>query len=165
MMNLLPERIILEEISKLKPLKYNQFYWWRRYSRWENSLDNKAPFLDKILNGDYDFNYYYWDYQLSMLEIEEKRQKAEDYEHFIDLAKLDFERKKRLKDDFLKLENECLINIKLEFLKHFNITEEQYDQEIEKCEGTLADLYYNIQANYVKKTIVKSKRGRPKKQK
>ena len=49
--NVTNEDLVLQEISKLRPLNYNRFMWWRRFDQKKRPLENKAPLLDKIKNG------------------------------------------------------------------------------------------------------------------
>ena len=41
-------KVIVREIKKLKPLKYNKFMWWRRFSSKNIPLPKGAKFFDKI---------------------------------------------------------------------------------------------------------------------
>ena len=47
-----PKPYIQEKLSKLRKLKYNQFRWWRMYDNPVLPLPNKAPLIEKILNGE-----------------------------------------------------------------------------------------------------------------
>ena len=62
---------INKEISKLQPLKYNQFYWWRKFKT-KSPLSSKEAVHARIDNGDFDFSSYYWQAQYALLEMEEK---------------------------------------------------------------------------------------------
>ena len=42
-MSIKNEELILKEISKLRPLNYNGFMWWRRFDQKKRPLDNKTP--------------------------------------------------------------------------------------------------------------------------
>ena len=72
------EETILREISKLRPLKYNKFQWWRKFASNNRPLDDKAPLLDKIKNGDLEFSNYFWQARYIELLLNEKREAAKD---------------------------------------------------------------------------------------
>ena len=65
-------KVVLKEISKLQPLNYNQFKWWRRFDTKLKPLPRGVKFIDRIKNGEYEFSHYYWQWKLSELEINEK---------------------------------------------------------------------------------------------
>ena len=54
------EDTVLEKISQLQPLNYNQFRWWRRFDSPNKPLHKNSDLLRKIRNGDYEFSHYYW---------------------------------------------------------------------------------------------------------
>jgi hypothetical protein len=45
-------QVVLKEISKLQPLNYNRFKWWRRFDSKIKPLPRGAKFIDRIKNGD-----------------------------------------------------------------------------------------------------------------
>ena len=45
-----PEEEVLNQLSKLQPLNYNRFYWWRRWGAKKQPLHKYHPLLDKIRN-------------------------------------------------------------------------------------------------------------------
>ena len=161
--NVANEDLILKEISKLQPLNYNQFRWWRRYDQPKKALSNNASFLDKIKNGDLDFSHFYWQALYTEIEMNEKRSKCIDDQHFIEQSRVDKERRRRLYDDFEKDETEKLVTLRKEFPKEFRMTKEDYDNEILEFGGTLLQLYRHCEIKYGKKIRIKSKRGRPRK--
>ena len=69
--NVSNEKHILKEISKLQPLNYNQFRWWRRFDTPNKPLHKYSALIDKIKNGDYDFSHYYWQAKYAEIEINE----------------------------------------------------------------------------------------------
>ena len=52
-------QIVAKEISKLQPLNYNQFRWWRRFDTKVKPLPKSATFLQRIQNGEFEFSHYY----------------------------------------------------------------------------------------------------------
>ena len=55
----LPRTFLEEQLSKLTPKRYNQFVWWRRYEV-RQTLQDRSPLYDKIVNGDYEHSDYYY---------------------------------------------------------------------------------------------------------
>jgi hypothetical protein len=155
--------LVLQEISKLRPLNYNRFMWWRRFAQKKIPLDNKSPLLDKIKNGDLEFSHYYWQALYTEIEMNEKYIECIDEQHFIEQSRVDKERRRRLWGDFEKDEKEKLKILRREFAKEFRMTKEDYDDEILEFRGTLLKLYRHCEIRYGKKIKIQSKRGRPKK--
>ena len=153
-----PEKVIKEQISKLKPLKYNQFFWWRKWDCANKPLYKDEPLIDKIKNGDFDFSHYFWQLQHCELELNEIY-KNDDNPVILR------ERRKRLQTDFAKDEQNRLDAVKKAFLGEFILSEEEYDEEVNNCLGTLEDLYLQCVSKYFKRVQIPwgRKRGRPKK--
>jgi hypothetical protein len=43
-----PEELVDQELTKLKPLNYNKFMWWRTHAQKGVSLGKRAPLFDRI---------------------------------------------------------------------------------------------------------------------
>ena len=153
-----PREVILEHISKLKPVKYNQFFWWRKWDCLKKPLHKDDPLWDKIRNGDFDFSHYFWQLQHCEMELNEIYKKGDDPTIYV-------ERRKHLRDDFVKDEIARLDAIKKAFRNEFIMGDVDYEEAIDKCEGTLEDLYNYCKVNYHKRIHIQlgRKRGRPKK--
>ena len=118
-----PIKVIENNLSKLQKLKYNQFLWWRRWSAKNKPLHKDSSLLDKINNGDYNFRPYFWQIQYCEWEIEQKRLKyISDHERFCEESVMDFQRRRRLREDHDKYENENLTQLKKDFVKTFRMT-------------------------------------------
>lgn len=140
---------VLKEIKKLKPLKYNRFFWWRRFASYNQPLPKKSSFLDKIKNGDFDPSHYYWQAKYSELEINEKFEECkQDYQDLLMKYPVILTRRKKLWEDFEKDESTKLQDIKKNFLKEFEIDSEEYEDEIGEFDGTLEEFYYYIRKTY-----------------
>jgi hypothetical protein len=140
---------VLKEIKKLKPLKYNRFFWWRRFASYNQPLPKKSSFLDKIKNGDFDPSHYYWQAKYSELEINEKFEECkQDYQDLLMKYPVILTRRKKLWEDFEKDESTKLQDIKKNFLKEFEIDSEDYEDEIGEFDGTLEEFYYYIRKTY-----------------
>jgi hypothetical protein len=158
-----PIELVEKELSKLKPLNYNRFFWWRRWASKKVPLNNKADLYDKICNGDFNYSHYKWQSLYTEWEINQKFTTAIDTTHFVEITRVDRMRRKRLLEDFEKDEIEKLTTIKKLFLKEFRMGGDNYEEEILEFGGTLKDFYHYCSENYGKKIQIKSKRGRPKK--
>lgn len=150
---------ILKELSKLKPIKYNQFRWWRRWESKKSLLPKTKPLIDRILNGDFDFSHYFWQAQYVHIEMEEKKSIAKDNLHWLEIVTMDRARLKRLTEDFERDESERLAELEKSFLQSFHMSREDYRSYLEEFEGTIEELYHYISKKCFTKT---SKRGRSK---
>ena len=140
------EDLVLEEVSKLRPLKYNKFQWWRRFAAPNKPLEDKAPLIDKIKNGDLEFSNYFWQALYTELELNAKRGEIKDSMEWIETTQVDRARRKRLWEDFEKDEAKKLEYIKKQFVKIFKMTPEDYEEQLSKATGTLEDLYYTCES-------------------
>lgn len=140
------EDVILREINKLRPLKYNKFQWWRKFAPNNRPLDENAPLLDKIKNGDLDFSNYFWQALYTELLLNEKREAARDGMEWITDTVMDRVRRKKLWEDFEKDEAKKLVTIRKAFVKTFNMTHSDYEEQLESIDGTLEELFYQCES-------------------
>jgi hypothetical protein len=153
---------INKEINRLQPLKYNQFYWWRKFKE-KSPLSTKDALHARIDNGDFDFSSYYWQAQYALIEMEEKTGHIIDPSIRHESQTLFRERHRRLMKDFEKDEPQRLETYVKAMTGLFEIEKEELENKMEEFDGTLKDLYILIKTNYNFRTIQK-RRGRPKKQ-
>jgi len=161
--NVTNKELVLQEIAKLQPLNYNQFRWWRRFDQPNKPLHKNASLLDKIQNGDLEFSHYWWQAKYTEIEMNKILENCIDYQDWSEKTQVDRARRRRLWEDFEKDEAEKLSYIRKEFSKEFRMTEEDYEDEITKFDGSLEELYHHCFVKYGKKIRIKSKRGRPRK--
>jgi len=152
---------INKEIGKLQPLKYNQFFWWRKFKD-KSPLSNKDAVHARIDNGDFDFSSYYWQAQYAMLEMEEKTEHILNPSVRHEAQTLYRERYRRLMKDFEKDEPQRLEAYKKAMTDLFEIEVNDLDNKMENFEGTLRELYDLIKTTYNFRAKQK-RRGRPKK--
>ena len=150
-----------KEINKLQPLKYNQFYWWRKFKE-KSPLSSKDAVHARIDNGDFDFSSYYWQAQYALLEMEEKTGHIKDPSKRHESQTIYRERHRRLMKDFEKDEPERLESYIKAITSLFQIEKDELEKKMEIFDGTLKELYTLIKTNYDFRTIQK-RRGRPKK--
>lgn len=141
---LLPISILKEKLQPLRKLSYNKFRWWRMYDDPRKPLPNKSSFLDKILNGEYDYSHYSYQAQLCEHELNQMWLDCKsDMQLFNEKSSVLRARRKRLLGDFEKDENEKLKKIFKEFSKNFKVSDEELATTIERdFDGTLEELYH-----------------------
>ena len=152
---------INRELNKLQPLKYNQFFWWRKFKE-KSPLSSKDAVYARIDNGDFDFSSYYWQAQYALLEMEEKTGHIKDPSTRHEAQTIYRERYRRLMNDFEKDEPLRIENYKKNITGLFEIEKDELESKMETFEGTLRELYDLIKATYNFRTKQK-RRGRPKK--
>lgn len=156
--------VIEKNLSKLKPLNYNQFFWWRRWAPKNSTLHKYQPLWDKIVNGDYDSSPYFWQIKYCEWEIQQKEQQfAGDRRRVIDETRMDIARYHRLVKDHEKHEEENLAQLQKDFLATFQMTQEDYERELDTFDGNVKEFYIHCELRYPKYNVVtnKPRRGRP----
>lgn len=156
--------LILKEISKLKPLNYNRFFWWRRFDMPNKPLPKNASFLDRIKNGEFEFSHFYWQALYTEMEINQKHEEYKgNIQKLLENDGVMLQRRKRLWEDFEKAEAESLKELKKHFQIQFEITRDQLDEELSNFDGTTEEFFYHIRKNYEHTGRTFKKRGRPSK--
>ncbi len=155
--------VIENNLSKLQKLNYNQFFWWRRWTRKNKALHNYSPLIDKIENGDYDDSPYRWQIYYCDWEIEHKRTEFPDINEWAHETTIDRNRRRRLREDHEKYEKENLQQLQRDFLNTFKMTKENYENELLEFDGTLRNFYIQCESKYHKFNRPSSmpRRGRP----
>jgi hypothetical protein len=157
-------KVVLKEISKLQPLNYNQFKWWRRFDTKLKPLPRGVKFIDRIKNGEYEFSHYYWQWKLSELEINEKYiEYNRDVQKVLEKNGVDLARRRRLIEDFNADEASKLSNLQKGFLREFVMTKEEYEDHITDFDGTTEEFYMYCLKTFDRSGKQIEKRGRPKK--
>lgn len=157
------EKLVEKNLKKLKPLKYNRFFWWRRYASTLKPLPKKASLWDKVLNGEFEPSEYYWQIKQAELEINDLYNQFYNYDtpRFVHEATIPRARRKRLIKDFESEEKKRLDSMKKEFISNFFLTKEEYSKAVEEFDGTIKDFYLHCEKIYGKRVKPKSNRGRP----
>ena len=133
-----------EKIDHLSEKKYNRFQWWRRYHDVQE-LDEKAPMMRKILNGDYDYPSYFYQAQHEVYRMSDEVNNMKFGEDRIDRINLYMERYRRLMEDSEKEENKRFNAVKKRLSKEFKMTQEDLEEVMESFEGSIEDLYLYLQ--------------------
>jgi len=155
-----------KQLSQYQKINYNQFRWWRMYQPKNQSLTNRHPLRDRILNGDFDFSCYKAQIYLVEHQLNELLQECDgDYQKYLEKGAVQLARRKRLIEDFEKDEVERLSSLKTAFTQHFRCNKKQVEEEMMNCRGSLIDLYYIIEDKYkiVLMPYPLKRRGRPSK--
>ena len=150
-------KTINKHISKLQPLKYNQFYWWRKFKD-KSPLSSKEAVHARIDNGDFDFSSYYWQAQYALIEMEEKTGHISDPGNRHDAQTIYRERYRRLMNDYEKDEAQRLAEYKKTITNLFEIEDNDLEKKMEDYDGTLKELYILIKNNYNFRTVRKRKK-------
>ena len=128
-------------------MPYNRFMWWKSYTPRTKPLPNSASFEEKIKNGDFDISPYGFE-----AELVEHRLRKKWFKHypetteFLEDARMDIARRKRLLEDHEKDENKKLDTFFKAAQRTFKVTRKEIDEAIDSFDGeTIVDLYYYFQ--------------------
>ena len=141
---------VREKIATFTPVRYNQFYWWRRFKMRE-TLHPYKPLYDKIKNGDYEMSDYFYQAKYELELLEEKLAETNGVEARHEVTGLSMERYRRLMNDYDKDEEKILQQLKKDFKITFKVTEEELEKYMEECDGDLMCLYNTVKQDYVSK--------------
>ena len=98
------------------------------------------------------------------MEINDKHDEYKgDIQKLLENDSIAFQRRKKLWEDFEKSESSNLEELRKNFIWHFDITIDQYEEEIGEFNGTTEEFYYYIRKNYESTGRTYKKRGRPSK--
>ena len=155
---------VLDKISQLQPLNYNQFRWWRRFDSPNITLHKYSSLLDKIKNGDYEFSHYYWQAKYAEMEMDDIHHDTyPDSTLYNEKVAVHGARRKRLWDDFEKDETEKMSLLQKDFYHKFKMSRKQVQEEMEEFGGTLEDYYHYCDKQFGTRQEKLQTRGRPKK--
>jgi hypothetical protein len=141
------QNVLNKELSKLTPLKYNKFFWWRNYTNPNKPLGKHSSLVEKIHNGDYDISHYYWMAQQTIVEAKKKINENKDTRTIQkEKTMVDREKHRRLMADFEKDDNERLENMYKIFSSTFRLTKDELYNLMLNFDGTLEDFYYHMRS-------------------
>jgi hypothetical protein len=159
-----PEEVVDKELSKLKPLNYNKFMWWRTHVQPGAPLGKRAPLKERIINGDFDFSCYYWQAQSAAINARKKLNLAtDDYQMQYEKTMVDVARYRRLLVDHEKEETNRLEAIYDAFTTAFKMTRDELIDELCNWTGNLLDYYEYCNEFKFTTPTENRKRGRPRK--
>ncbi len=133
------------------------FYWWRRF-RTHRNLPYKAPLIDKIRNGDFEYSPFFeqakWELHWMKEEQEEfiKNYQGKNYEHdnlYEDIERRARKRYNKLYEDAIKDETDRMERLINGLSKYFKIKKDNIRNIIEEFDGTTEELYFSLQRGLV----------------
>jgi hypothetical protein len=139
----LPRTFLEEQLCKLIPKRYSQFVWWRRYES-RQTLPERSPLYDKIVNGDYEHSDYFYQAEMETYLLQDRIKDIRFYEDQLEHRSLFGARWKRLMDDYAKDEKEILRKMKKDFKGTFGISGDELELIMEDFDGTTLDLYTHV---------------------
>lgn len=137
---LLDREVLEQKLDHLSEKRYNKFQWWRRYQDIQE-LDEKAPLLRKIQNGDYDYPSYFYQAQHEVYRMSDEVKDMKMNEDRVDRINLYMERYRRLMEDAYKEENKRFNALTKRLSKELKIAKEELESVMESFEGTIEELY------------------------
>jgi len=127
-------------------MSYNRFMWWRKYTSKKKPLPSTASFHAKVMNGDFDLSPFKFEAELVEHTLRKKWYQYPDSAEFLEAARMDIARRKRLLEDHEKDENKKLADFYKAASKAFKMERNQIDTAIDSFTGdTIVDFY-----NYLK---------------
>ena len=159
--------VVMDHISKLQPLNYNQFMWWRSHTDNVKPLGKRAALKDRILNGEFNPSSYFWQAQFALYTALDKiNLETDDYQKQMEKLQVDLARHKRLVEDYEKEEPARMEALYDAFTSAYKLTREELEEKFLNFNGTILD-FYDYAENFLYRTPAENRkhmRGRPKKQ-
>lgn len=156
--------VVEKHISKLQPLNYNQFRWWRTHTDNVKPLGKRAPLKDRIVNGDFEPSSYFWQAQLALYTAKDKvNLQTDDFQKQLENLAVDLARYKRLMEDYEKEESQRMEDLYDAFTSAYKLTKSELEEKFINFNGTILD-FYEYAENFLYKTPAenrKNRRGRP----
>jgi len=123
-------------------MPYNKFMWWKSYTPKNKPLPGTASFEAKVKNGDYDLSPYSFEAEIVEHRLRKKWFEYPDTAEFLEVARMDIARRKRLLEDDEKDENKKLDSFFKAASKAFNVDKIEIDTLIDSFDGeTIVDFY------------------------
>ena len=133
------------------------FYWWRRF-RTHRNLPYKAPLIDKIRNGDFEYSPFFeqakWELHWMKEEQEEfiKNYQGKNYENdnlYEDIERRARKRYNKLYEDAIKDETDRMERLINGLSKYFKVKKDNIRNIIEEFDGTTEELFLSLQKGLV----------------
>jgi hypothetical protein len=159
-----PEEVVAKELSKLQPLNYNKFMWWRTHTQKGHPLGRRSPLKARIINGDFNFSCYYWQAQNTVIQARKKLDLTkDDSQTQYEKVTMEVARYRRLMEDFNKEESARIEELITAFTSSFKITEDEFFDRLSNWAGDLLSFYESLEEFGQPTPVEIRKRGRPKK--
>ena len=125
-------------------MPYNRFMWWKSYTPKNKPLPNTASFEAKVKNGDFDLSPYKFEAELVEHRLRKKWFEYKDTAEFLEVARMDIARRKRLLEDHEKDENKKLADFYKAASRAVKIEYDQIDEAIHSFDGDSIVAFYNF---------------------
>jgi len=143
------EEEIQNKISKLKPIKYNKFRWWRLFEDEHEPLSKREPLENRVLNNDFEFPTFIWQTQYVLIQARKKLNLNKDtLSEQVEKTSLDLARYRKLMQDQEREESKRLNEFMEAFKETFNISQETLDEKLNLWFGDIKGFYYYMSHNY-----------------
>lgn len=123
-------------------MSYNRFMWWRKYTSKKKPLPSTASFEEKVLNGDFDLSPFKFEAELVEHTLRKKWHEFRDSAEFLEAARMDIARRKRLLEDHEKDEKLKLDKFFKGMAKSFQVEREVIEEYLESFEGDTVQEFY-----------------------
>tara|TARA_R100000951_G_scaffold5517_1_gene5983 strand:- start:1839 stop:2345 length:507 start_codon:yes stop_codon:yes gene_type:complete len=124
-------------------MTYNRFMWWRKYTSKTKPLPSTASFEQKVMNGDFDLSPFKFEAELVEHRLREKWHQYPDSAEFLEAARMDIARRKRLLEDHEKDENQKLDKFFKGMARSFKTDREEIEDYLDSFTGdTVKEFYF-----------------------
>jgi hypothetical protein len=138
---------------------YDRFMWWRSFTPKRRPLHARQPFIDRLINGDFDVAPYRYEAEIVEHRLNEKWvELRDDPGRYLQEESVNIARRKRLLLDYEKEEAKRLEELRNLFVREFKMSKQEYDLEAEQSNSeSLIDFYYDIKNKYGTYNLVSRK--------
>ena len=123
-------------------MSYNRFMWWRKFTSKKKPLTNTASFEQKVLNGDFDLSPFKFEAELVEHTLRKKWHQYPDSAEFLEAARMDIARRKRLLEDHEKDEKQKLDTFFKGMAKSFRVGIEVIEDYLNSFDGDTVKEFY-----------------------
>ena len=123
-------------------MSYNRFMWWRKFTSKKKPLTNTASFQAKVMNGDFDLSPFKFEAELVEHRLREKWHQYPDSAEFLEAARMDIARRKRLLEDHEKDEKSKLDTFFKGMAKSFRVEIEVIEDYLNSFDGDTVKEFY-----------------------
>ncbi|MDB4338341.1 hypothetical protein OAA02_00010 [bacterium] len=116
--------------------------WWRKYTSKKKPLPSTASFEEKVMNGDFDLSPFKFEAELVEHTLRKKWYQYPDSAEFLEAARMDIARRKRLLEDHEKDEKQKLDKFFKGMAKSFRVEIEVIEDYLNSFEGDTIKEFY-----------------------
>ena len=123
-------------------MSYNRFMWWRKFTSKKKPLPNTASFEEKVMNGDFDLSPFKFEAELVEHTLRKKWHQYPDSAEFLEAARMDIARRKRLLEDHEKDEKQKLGTFFKGMAKSFRVEIGEIEDYLDSFTGDTVREFY-----------------------